>query len=197
MLYKQDISYIYLNQVDTTYKEVLDKVPSSGTTITIRISYLLGGNVITKTLTFPAGTIYSYTLAGAATPILEYDGTRTFVFRRNSGIDYIRGSDVQYTVGDNVIVYGFNEYGERIDVSPKQDVQEQKVLVLDIPTISSLPMTISDNRITDDLVVLKAELGTPSAQSGDWEVTTQLGILTISGAISGSTTVKLYLMKQR
>lgn len=197
MLYKQDISYIYLNQVDTTYEEVLDNIPSPGTTITIKIRYWLGGDVINKTLTFPAGTIYSYTLVGAATPILEYDGTRTFVFRRNSGIEHIRGIDVKYTVGDDVIVYGFNEYGERINVSPKQDVQEQKVLVLDIPTVSSLPITISDNRITDDLVVLKEELGTPLAQLGDWEVTTELGTLTISGTISGSTTIKLYLMKQR
>lgn len=74
-----------------------------------------------------------------------------------------------------------------------------KALVLDISSFSSLPKTVTNSKITSDMVVLNAELGTPSAQTADWTVTTSNGSLQITGtnAISGSTTLKLYLMKSR
>lgn len=73
------------------------------------------------------------------------------------------------------------------------------VLVLSVASFSSLPKTVTNSKITSDMVVLKAELGTPSAQTADWTVTTSNGSLQITGtnAISGSTTLKLYLMKSR
>lgn len=73
------------------------------------------------------------------------------------------------------------------------------VLVLSVPSFSSLPKTVTNENITSDMVCLKAELGTPSAQTADWTVTTSSGSLRITGtsAISGSTTLKLYLMKSR
>lgn len=73
------------------------------------------------------------------------------------------------------------------------DVSAVKVLVITATTFSSLPMTISNASITANHVCIKAELGTPSAQTGDWTVTTSAGELTISGSISGSTTATLYL----
>lgn len=72
-----------------------------------------------------------------------------------------------------------------------------EVLVIDCGTVSSLPKTVTDANIEDDMVVLNSEIGTPSAQTGDWTVTTSAGSLTVSGTISGSTTLKLYLMKSR
>ena len=74
-----------------------------------------------------------------------------------------------------------------------------KALVLSVSSFSSLPKTVTNSKITSDMVVLKAELGTPSAQTADWTVTTSNGSLQITGtnAISGSTTLKLYLMKSR
>lgn len=71
------------------------------------------------------------------------------------------------------------------------------VLVRTIVRISSLPYTVTYSNITSDMVVLKAELGTPSAQTSDWTVETSDGSLTIDGSISGSTSLKLYLMKSR
>lgn len=59
-------------------------------------------------------------------------------------------------------------------------------------TISSLPQTINDANITSDMVVLEAVLGTPSAQTDDWSVSTANGSVTISGSITGSTTLMLY-----
>lgn len=76
-------------------------------------------------------------------------------------------------------------------------ISEMAVLVVTVPSFSSLPLTISNADITSDMVVVNSELGTPSAQTGDWTVTTSAGSLTVSGSISGSTTLKLYLMKSR
>ena len=66
-------------------------------------------------------------------------------------------------------------------------------LVISVASFSSLPQTVSNSAITANHVCTKAELGTPSAQTGDWTVTTSDGSLTLSGSISGSTTAKLYL----
>ena len=73
------------------------------------------------------------------------------------------------------------------------DIDTLKVIVVSIASFSSLPQTVSNAAITENHVCIKAELGTPSAQTGDWTVTTSAGSLTLSGSIIGSTTVKLYL----
>ena len=77
------------------------------------------------------------------------------------------------------------------------DIADLPVLVVDCGTVSALPATISETEITADMVALKATLGTPSAQTSDWTVDTSDGSLTISGSVSGSTTVTLYLCKSR
>jgi lysophospholipase L1-like esterase len=68
-------------------------------------------------------------------------------------------------------------------------------IILNCGAVSSLPTTVTDSRITADMVVLQAELSNPGAQGGDWTVTATDGSLTISGTITGSTTIKLYLME--
>ena len=70
------------------------------------------------------------------------------------------------------------------------------VLVVE-DSISSLPKTITDSNITSDMVAIKAELGIPSAQTSDWDVVTSDGSLTISGTVSGTTTIKMYLAKSK
>lgn len=71
------------------------------------------------------------------------------------------------------------------------------VLILDIPSFSSLPKTVTDSRITSDLIAMQWELGNQQAQLGVWDIIPQDGYLTIQGSISGSTTLKLYLVKER
>ena len=71
-----------------------------------------------------------------------------------------------------------------------------KCLVLTKSSVSSIPTTISNAAITATMVCIKAELSNPSAQSGDWTVTTASGTVTISGTISGTTDIKLYLVEQ-
>lgn len=72
-----------------------------------------------------------------------------------------------------------------------------ETLVVSVPSFSALPQTITNANIDDDMVVVNSVLSNPSAQTGDWTVTTSSGSLTISGSISGSTTATLYLMKSR
>ena len=78
-------------------------------------------------------------------------------------------------------------------IANKPDIDSLKVLAVTLSAFSSLPATFYETAVTADHVCIKAELGTPSAQTGDWTVTTSAGELTISGSISGSTTATLYL----
>ena len=77
------------------------------------------------------------------------------------------------------------------------NTKADKCLVITKAAFNSLPQTITDSRIKSDMVVINSILGTPSAQTGDWTVVTSDGSLTVSGTISGSTTLTLYLIKQQ
>jgi hypothetical protein len=77
------------------------------------------------------------------------------------------------------------------------NVAKCETLVVSVPSFSALPQTITNANIEDDMVVVNSVLSNPSAQTGDWTVTTSSGSLTISGSISGTTTATLYLMKSR
>jgi len=65
--------------------------------------------------------------------------------------------------------------------------------------VSSLPTTITNAAITSDMKVKPGDayLSNPAAQTGEWTVTTSTGAVTISGSISGTTNVTLWLTKPR
>ena len=71
------------------------------------------------------------------------------------------------------------------------------ILEVSCGTISSLPKTVNDTGITEDMYVVNSVLGTPAAQTGNWTVNTSNGSVTISGNIASgsSTTLKLYLCR--
>lgn len=64
-------------------------------------------------------------------------------------------------------------------------------------SVSSLSTTITDSRITATMEVVNCVLSNPSAQTGDWTVTTSAGSLTIAGSISDTTNITLYLAEPR
>lgn len=82
-----------------------------------------------------------------------------------------------------------------VSTAKTEVVNELKVLVITSSSFSSLPQTLTNSSITADHVVVNSVLSNPSAQTGDWTVTTTSGSLSISGSISGSTTLTLYLAK--
>lgn len=75
---------------------------------------------------------------------------------------------------------------------------ELRILKITFSSFSSLPQTVTNSNITTDMVCIHSELGTPSAQTSDWTVNTDTaGKVAVSGSISGSTTLTLYLAKSR
>lgn len=84
------------------------------------------------------------------------------------------------------------------------DIDDSIATKADIPgwynmgTISSLPVTKLAGGVTTDMICTHSQLGTPSAQTSDWTVDTDTeGQITISGSISGSTTLYIKLEKVR
>ena len=115
-------------------------------------------------------------------------------------------NDTLYTVTTAIAIGDALTVGTNITASDKitsqiqtltNNVAKCETLVVSIASFSALPQTITNANIEDDMVVVNSVLSNPSAQTGDWTVTTSSGSLTISGSISGTTTATLYLMKSR
>ena len=66
-------------------------------------------------------------------------------------------------------------------------------------SVSALPVTISSGDITANMVCKPGDcyLSNPAAQTGEWTVTTAAGSVTISGTISGTTDITLWLTTPR
>lgn len=62
---------------------------------------------------------------------------------------------------------------------------------------SALPYTISNDAITSDMVVLDSYFNNSAALKSDISWTTANGSITLSGTVSGTTTVKLVLGKSQ
>ena len=68
-------------------------------------------------------------------------------------------------------------------------------VTVNLGTVSTLPVTKNVSGVTADMVVIAHEFGTPDAFSDELTVTTGAGTVTLSGRITGSSTVKLTLAK--
>lgn len=71
------------------------------------------------------------------------------------------------------------------------------VLEVSASSVSSLPQTITNSKITAGMKVVHSVLSDPSAQVSDWTVTTSAGSVSITGSISGTTDITLYLSELR
>ena len=76
-------------------------------------------------------------------------------------------------------------------------VLKDRALEITLSSVSSLPQTVSNANVESDMVVIKSYLSNPAAQTGEWSVSTSNGSLTVSGSISGTTNITLYLLKKR
>lgn len=97
------------------------------------------------------------------------------------------------TAGTNIADITINNVTTRLYAPSGSGSTSGIVLVISVSAFSSLPQTINDGAITSNMVLLESTLSNPAAQTGDWTVTTNTGSLTISGSISGSTSIVLYL----
>lgn len=82
----------------------------------------------------------------------------------------------------------------------KAYVDDVKAVMVNMGTISSLPVTKTAVGVSSDMVLGNAWLGTPSAQTSGWTVTTNTNEVIITSndgdGISGSTTLTLLLIPQ-
>lgn len=70
---------------------------------------------------------------------------------------------------------------------------ENKILTLTVGAFSFLPQTISNSKITADMVVLSCEFGTPTAITSNITWTTSARQLRLTGSMSGTTTAVITL----
>lgn len=68
-------------------------------------------------------------------------------------------------------------------------------LKVSIQNLATLPYVFSNSKITAKHEVTDIVLSNNAAQPSDWSYTTAAGSLTISGTISGTTDIVLYLAK--
>lgn len=79
--------------------------------------------------------------------------------------------------------------------SVARNALENKILTLTVGAFSSLPQTISNSKITADMVVLSIAFGVPTAITSDIEWNTSAGQLMLTGSMSGATTAVITLGK--
>ena len=84
-----------------------------------------------------------------------------------------------------------NQNLDKID----QEMNKSRPLPLSKSSVSSLPTTITDSRITATMICPPGgcRLSNQAAQRSDWTVATAAGSVTISGTINGSTNIYLWL----
>ena len=85
----------------------------------------------------------------------------------------------------------------RIDAVETQidALETYEPLRIDIASFNTLPQTVNNAAITEDMVVLGSWFSRASSQTEDWTVTTSNGSLTVSGTIRGWTALTLILGK--
>ena len=100
------------------------------------------------------------------------------------------------TVPTNVSAFT-NDSGYQTASQVATAVEDAIPIIIEFPTFSSLPQTVTDSRITADMVRGSWYYTNPSAITSDVTVNTSAGSVTISGSMSGSTALTLELHKAR
>lgn len=184
-----------------------DEIDLSLATYTVRVGRMAysAANLITVQ---GYGTDYEYDedyiYYGLTTPVtgsIDLDGSYDAY---DHGLEFFTQTEVE--------VYAETVYGVNLKNRLERDVltisqqtltenQQEQVrnniaancLVVSGTMTTSGSLTITNSKITDDMVVVNSVIGTPANQLGDWTVTTGNGTLTVAGSCGGSTTVTLYL----
>jgi len=168
--------------------------------------------------TTPAGTTPPTSWVAGAIVQLTYDGTNWIM---NSTWDnnttysvmsveegttgtatysrVLNAANLKEIIDDRDFVTSSELTSELSDVVRTSDLSDGAYVnaprYVNLGSVSTLPGTWTVTGITTDMVCSEAILGTPSAQTGDWTVNTDTaGQITVSGSISGTTTVTLVMV---
>ena len=90
--------------------------------------------------------------------------------------------------GENAKVLDLNSNSDKID-----EAFGRNNVFISLTSLSSLPYTASNSKITANHRVVNCILSNTLAQPSDWSYSTSAGSVTISGTISGTTNVYLCL----
>ena len=89
------------------------------------------------------------------------------------------------------------ENGSVLDINANSDKIDaafgRNNVFLTISNLSALPHTATNSKITANHRVVNAVFTNPAAAPSDWSYTTSAGSITLSGTMSGTTTVYLCL----
>jgi hypothetical protein len=189
-----------------------DSITISPTTAVIQIiekaDDLTGKNLAVSLLI--NGTVYSALIASASfgtSVVFPYENLRfTLIDFTSNGLG--KGIQIYNASSSAITIKAVKlELGEvstlANDVPPDDNLEyvrcnTSKALTFTTSSFSSLPQTFSNSAITPDMVVANAVLSNPAAQTGNWTWNTDtVGQLTISGSISGSTTMTVTLVPSR
>lgn len=90
--------------------------------------------------------------------------------------------------GEDLLLSDINGNSDKIDT-----VIGRNNVFISISNLSALPYTAGNSRITANHRVVNMVLSNAAAAPSDWTYTTTNGSVTLSGTISGTTNVFLYL----
>lgn len=110
----------------------------------------------------------------------------------------IYGNNLKDKLRTDVLTISQQTLSASQQMQARTNISAVKAVTVDMGTITALPVTMTATGVTAKMVCVYSNLGTPSAQTGDWTVTTDTNSVTLSGSIAsgGSTTVKLVLIEQ-
>ena len=107
------------------------------------------------------------------------------------------GNNLKNKLERDVLTISAQELSNAQQKQARANISAARAVVVDMGTVTSMPLTKAATGVTDRMVCVQAVLGTPSAQTGDWTVTTAADSVTISGTVASSgTTVKLVLVER-
>ena len=177
------------------------KISQLGAAIAVSGSDLLPIVSNGSTLKAPASLVKEYAVGNTDLSGIG-DGTPTGAISALNTAKQPKTLDTPLTIGDvqkttvEAALGGLNSESQSL----RQALTTLECLVLSTGStaVSALPYTFTNPDIETDMVCLKAVLGDPSAQLGDWTVNTDTaGSAVVSGTLSVSTTITLYMMKSR
>lgn len=99
------------------------------------------------------------------------------------------------TTAKGSAVAAINEVDAHADAA-NAAAAKAEVLIITLSSVTELPQTVNNAAIESDMVCIHSEYSSSSAYVNA-SVTTSNGSLTVTGSISGTTNITLYLMKSR
>ena len=99
---------------------------------------------------------------------------------------------VEFTNTD--IVSQINELQNQVENLQSQLTEAEGTLTLTASNVSALPITVYDDRITSDMIALTVTLSNPEAYISEQSIEIAAESVTISGTISDTSDITLYLV---